>query len=629
MNHCVKILLFLISFIYYEVLSQSELPEVSTNINQNGLSTGFEKNINTFKWLANLNYQNEFGRIDFNIQEQFNSNLIKTTKTLYRDEQLLKISSKYKLNQNIKLFVNFNSFLVSDNLETGMSNITSHIMHSGVFYSPYGFITIEPAIGLRADKQMGEYDAGNSIYLKIGIPELNLQGYKNHLEGLFQKDNLRPRSIETKTINFNNRKIFSENTFNSLFFLFKDFRRDFYIIADSTILKRHPIRYNIERRRENLISLMDSISYMLNHKLNFSLFGNLNYRTIEKSLNYKTQRDFNNQIKDLKIFSSINIRFYPTTFFSGFLELNYFERNVTHILNFIEGHDFLVYNKLKNLEIQKNNYTRRTTIAGNFVFYFSDAHKISISSSNSVLRYDTPSPINDDDRDELWISHNITSYNKLNDYLKLQLSLDANLIHIVYLLKTRSGSNNWNRILKLSPKLDYTPSKYFSSTNIAEVLANYTTFDYEHLNIPIKSYMFRQFSFFDSTRLSITERLYLLFYNKIILYERGELNWRYFKSKPINFNEENTVIFQIQQHCNQNLVLSTGLRYFYQKKHKYEGRKKQLQYTIRSTGPMASIDYKLSNKMVLTINGWAEYISYTDSPFRINTNFMMNLNKIF
>lgn len=629
MYNYIKILLFLSCSLYHDVLSQSEFLDISMNLGQNALSTNFEKNINTFKWLANFDYQKEFKKIDFKIQERFNSSLIKTTKTLYRDEQLLNFISRYKINQNIKLFARINSFLVSDNLETGMSNVKSNILHSGFLYSPYDFINIESAIGLRADKQMEEYDAGNSIYLRIGIPELNFQGYTNQLHGFIQMDNLKPRSIETKTVSFLNRKVFSNNTFNTLNLKYKDFSRDFYIITDSSIMKQHSIRYNIERRRENLISLTDTLGYMLSNKLNFSLSGNLNYRSIEKSLHYKTQRDFDNQIKDFKIFSSINVRFYPIKYFSGDLELNYSERNVTHILNFIETHDLLTYNKLRNSEIQKNNYSRRTTIAGNFLFYFSEAHNISVSSSNSILRYDTPSPLNDDDRDELWISHNITSYNKLTDYLKLQLSVDANLVHVVYLYKTRSGSNNWNRILKFSPKLDYSPSRYFSSTNIAEVLANYTTFDFEHLDIPIKSYVFRQFSFLDSSRLSVTEKLNFLFYNKIILYERGELNWRAFKSKPTNFNEESTIIFQIQQHQNQNLLLSTGIRYFYQKRYKYEGRKKQMQHIIKSIGPMASVDYKISNKMILTINGWAENISYIDSPSRVNTNVMINLIRNF
>lgn len=629
MNNYIKISIFLLYFVSQNAITQIDLSSINVNRDKNEFLTGFEKNINTFKWSAGLNYQTDLGKFEFYILERFNSHLIKTTKTLYRDEQLLDFTSKYKVNQNIKLFIRFNSFLVSDNLETGMSNISSNLIHSGISYSPFNFLTIEPALGLRADKQMDEYNTGNSFFLKILIPELIFQGYHNQLEGFYQKDKINPRLIETKSINFLNRKNFTENTFNTINLQFKDFSRDFYIIADSTILKQHAIRYNLENRRESSISLMDSLNYMISPKFIFSMFGNLNYRTIEKALKYKTIRDFNNQIKDFKILGSINIKFFPLKYFSGDLEVNYAERNITHVLIFAEGHDILTYNKLKNMEIQKNNYSRRTTIVGNFFIYLSDAHKILLSSSNSILRYDTPSPLNDDDRDELWISHNITTYHRLNDYLKLQLSVDANLIHIVYLLKTRSGSNNWNRILKFSPKLDYTPSRYFSSTNIAEVLANYTTFDYESLDIPIKSYLFRQFSFLDSSRFSISEKVNLLFFNKTILYERGELNWKAFKSKPANLNEENTIILQVQQCYNQNLLLSTGIRYFNQKRYKYEGRRKFLQNMITSIGPIASIDYRIAERLILTLNGWAENIKYSDSPPRTNTNVSINLNKIF
>ncbi len=629
MLHYIKISLLSIYILFNYSFSQPDSTHSKQSKNFNELRTGFEKNLNTFKWLGSIFYYKIFDRLEFNLNENFNSNLIKTTKKLFRDEQSLELTSNYKINQYVKLTTHFNSFLISDNLETGMSNINSNIFFSGIEYTPFNFLTMEPAIGFRTDKQMGEYDSGISLYFKFTIPELDLQGYKNYINGFYERDNLFPRKLETRYINFSNKKIFIENTYNILNIYYKYFRRDFYFLADSTLNTQYNIHNNIETRNENLLTLSDSLCYSLGDQIYFSTFGNIIYRTIDKSIKYKSQRDFDNQIKDFKIFGSTKILFYPAKYVSGNIEISYGERNVTHILNFQSGRDILLYDKLKNIEIQKNNYTRRTTISGNFLLSLSKSHKVSVSSSNSILRYDTPSKLNDDDRDELWTSHSITTFHNLNKYLNLKFNFDVNLVHIVYLYGTRSANNNWNRIIKFSPVVEYQLDDKVISTNTAEVLANYTTFDFENIDIPLKSYLFRQFIFIDSSKVKISAKLNLIFYNKIILYERGELNWKAFKSKPSNFNHDGTFIYQIQQKYNNNLDLSIGIRYFIQKRYKYEGRMRHLENMLTSIGPIASIDFMINSDLILNISGWSENINYTNIKPQTNTNILINFYRKF
>ncbi|RCK74585.1 MAG: hypothetical protein IGBAC_1533 [Ignavibacteriae bacterium] len=628
MSNYIKIFCLLAFIIDYSI-AQFDSSLIVSNKSLNELRTGFEKNLNTFKWMGIVSYYKNFDKFEFNLSENFISNLIKTTKKLFRDEQLLEISGNYKVNQKLKLSNRFSSFLVSDNLETGMSNINSNSFFSGIEYTPFDFITIEPALGFRTDKQMGEYDSGISYYFKFAIPDFEIQGYNNQLNAFYQRDNLSPRKLETRYIYFLNKKMFAENTYNILNISYKNFRRDFYFSSDSTLQAQYLIRNNIENRRENLITLNDSLNYNLGNKIYFSTAGNIIYRIVDKSIKYKSARDFDNQIKDLKIFGSTNVSFYISRILSGNVEISYGERNVTHTLSYEEGRDILIYDKLKNIEIQKNNYTRRTTISGNLFITINKSNKLFLSSSNSILRYDTPSKLNDDDRDELWTSHSITTYHRLNKYLNLQFNIDANLVHIVYLFNTRSANNNWNRILKFSPKIEYSLEDKFISTNIAEVIANYTTFDFESADIPLKSYLFRQFAFIDSSRLKVTDKLNITFFNKIILYERGQLNWRAFKSKPSNFNYDGTFIYQIQQRYNTNLLLSLGIRYFIQKRYKYVGRDRHLENLLTSVGPIASIDYVLSPDFSLAINGWSENIKYTNTKPQFNTNILLNLNRRF
>jgi hypothetical protein len=258
----------------------------------------------------------------------------------------------------------------------------------------------------------------------------------------------------------------------------------------------------------------------------------------------------------------------------------------------------------------------------------SNNHKISLSGSSSILRYDTPSNLNDDDRDELWMVYNLTTYHTINQYFSVQIPVNAYLTHIVYLLKTRSANNNWNRIFRIAPRLQYNPYKTFSTANTFEVLANYTAYDFENQLTSVKSFSFRQFSFIDSSSLNITKRIAFDWYNYIRLYERGELNWKAFKGRPINYFEDKTYIGQMRYSPRQNLLFSVGIRYFSQSSFKYEGKSKRIETFLRSIGPITSVVWNMNSSAELIIRGFYEKIEFTGTKTHGSTNLFMNI-KIF
>jgi len=66
------------------------------------------------------------------------------------------------------------------------------------------------------------------------------------------------------------------------------------------------------------------------------------------------------------------------------------------------------------------------------------------------LRYDTPSEINFDDRDELLTIARIQYERKINAIFTAFINTEASLNKTVYIFKERSSNNNINRIIKLS-----------------------------------------------------------------------------------------------------------------------------------------------------------------------------------
>src|SRR5262249_10337383 len=152
----------------------------------------------------------------------------------------------------------------------------------------------------------------------------------------------------------------------------------------------------------------------------------------------------------------------------------------------------------------------------------------------------------------------------LNRYLSLAFTADVNLTHLVYLFGERSADNTWNRIFRLAPRLDYHPSEAVSSLNVFEVLANYTSYDFEYPGSPIRSYAYRQYRLMDSTTIGITGRTRLSLFGHLRLYERGEFQWDSFAERPLNYFQDKTLIAAIYYTLKEGLLFSVGIRYFSQ-----------------------------------------------------------------
>ncbi len=109
------------------------------------------------------------------------------------------------------------------------------------------------------------------------------------------------------------------------------------------------------------------------------------------------------------------------------------------------------------LEESKNNHSARFKLDGNFYYNPTLTNHFELSASSSILRYDTPSEINTDDRDELnivvYLAHrfdNLKNFRVVN-------SVDLNLYHTVYIFADKSANNNWNRVLRFTSSNIFTP----------------------------------------------------------------------------------------------------------------------------------------------------------------------------
>ncbi len=317
------------------------------------------------------------------------------------------------------------------------------------------------------------------------------------------------------------------------------------------------------------------------------------------------------------------MRFTPGKTFSLSARLGYLEREERHDVLENDGVSRFSVDSASGVQERKNNHARRTSLSGDIFFApaFSDTFRLSFS--NSLLNYDTPSPLNDDDRDELRHNIRLLTTHQINQYLHLQTTAEVSLTHLVYLTRFRSSDNTWNRIFRLSSRLHYTPVKNFTTLNTFEVLANYTAYDFEYLSSSVRSFTFRQFAWIDSTSWQITKRLSLEWFSNIRFYERGELRWEQFSERPLTSIEENTYTGAVRYRMSEFLFFSVGIRYFSQSRFAYTGAEKRQEFFLRSVGPTTVIDWSVGSRTRLLVKGWYESLQQTAQQRSNNANMTM------
>jgi len=591
----------------------------------------FDKVLSTYHWLAPLVYRSAGARFGVDISQLFRSTLVRTTSNLITDEESFRGTLRYFPGGRIEPVGRVNAYIQSDRRGLGLSDVSTVSFHGGAAYRPSPGLVIEPMLGYRADKQAGIADRGFSYLVNARADSLDYEGYATSLVGSWEAVRLDPRALESGSAQFTTRKIFPGNSSNALGVRYGRNRRDFYTPAGPDVSAEFGVDRNIESRVEDMLSVTDSLVYAVSERLVLNVNAGVLSRGIGRETKYKPSADpfrptLNTSVDELTIGGELSAAYALSDGVAGRLIVVLQERDETH--QAVRDDRFLpsAVDSLRREEERKNNSSKRTSIGFETTVRFSPSHSLSASASGTILRYDTPSPSNTDDRDDLWYLLKVTSSHRLNGYLTVTLTADASLTHLVYLSSQRSADNTWNRIFRLSPQLDYRPFTFLATTNRFEVLANYTAYDFDTPGAQVRSYAFRQFAFSDSTVLTVSRRTWLEWSSYVRLYERGNLRWSDFSEQPVSYFEDFTHLGMVRYRIAPALIFSLGIRYFSQMRFDYSGNERIPAYFLRSAGPATLIDWSVGGRTSLSIKGWYERQSRTGLPVHGIANITMSLN---
>lgn len=593
---------------------------------------GFEKNLTTYYWNALVAFDRTFGAFSVRLNERFRSTIIQTPRKLIRDEQTFDLKAKHQWLERIAGSLHVNTFILSDDQKIGVSEASSHGFYGGMEAEVFERVFFEPLVGIRFDDQVGEKDQGFSFILGAWTPRLEFDGYQTTFSAKMQRDLLHPRTLDRRSARIGVEKTFFEKSRNVFCASYGSNQRDFYVSADSNVIREFNVGANIERRFERAIDVSNLLEYQVGERLLLSLHGNLFSRAIDQSFRYRpvaappSKTLVNTMISEFRLGGAFQALYKAGEEAEASLQVLYNERDERHSVEHDDRIPLEIDVRSRDEE-KKNNVSRRTTLGSTMKVALSRSDRLAFSGSGSLLRYDTPSAQNVDDRDEVWYSFNLTSFHQINPYLHLRIATEVNLMHLVYLSRERSANNNWNRIIRLSPRLQYVPTRSFSTTNTFEVLANYTVYDFEETpTVQVQSFSFRQFAWLDSTRIALTSRVALDIVSHIRLYQRGELRWEEFKERPVNYFEDKTFIGQVNYRLKEGLLFTVGIRYFSQMRFGYVAGDRVFESILKSIGPLGAVQWTVGDRTRLAIHGWYERQTQTTPPSRGFSNMTMTLN---
>ncbi len=559
------------------------------------------------------------------------------TTNFFRDFDNVKATGGYDLNDKFSLSVNYVGLFYSDDKNirlrvTGSNNVFGELAYKDNFKN--AFLRSSIQAGYRFDKQADEFNKGIDAYGELELTNLELNSYLFEGELKAGYEDLNPRRnniIYTRAYvdkSFSNDK--AKNEFEGSF---SRTRKDFYFPADLSTTSQFGVNNNIEKRTEYIASAYDRFDYSISEKLLFYMTVLPYYKSVTKENLYIpvyttiSPSLYDTKVQQLSLSGDAALRL-EFDKLSCQLKLSYNERDEQFL---VINKDRIPQNFIKDkeeLEASKDNHSSLFKMNASLYYDITVKNRIEFTGSASLYRYDTPAESNYDDRDELdfivYIAHR---YNNLTN-LQITTSADLNLYHTVYIFPQKSANNNWNRVLRLTSRSIFEPSERFRTVNTISVTANYTVYDFEDLVSTVKSYSFRQFNVKDSTRIMIWGDLGIDLCGEIKLYDRGELNWKAFSMKPLNYFEDRYINVSLIFINENNFLFSGGYKYFEQRKFNYLNGEKIFDTFVRTQGPFTRLRFYLKDSSFLELVSSYDYYRYSNSS-QNSSNGNIYINALF
>ncbi|MBN1632949.1 MAG: hypothetical protein JW917_02140 [Ignavibacteria bacterium] len=613
--------------------AQYATSDADTSYRHNFFSTDLINNINSANLVTKLNANIPYKKFSSIFRAEYNSDVTKLDENFARDFITTNFNSDYIINSKFSGGAGFQSKSLSDDKNIEVNKVKNSYYYLNFNYKPADNIRLNTKIGIKNDEQIGESTSGVSGNLNTEVDRLTLSNFLISGRINLMNENLIQKKNHIYEINTSLVRYFANNSENNLIIKAHNHKNDFFLPATLSILQQYNISLNTQTREENLIYIQDDLKYTFLRNLRLHISGSAISRGYYNEYKYKPEGSsaiyeniYDTKVHENRFEASAKVDFAYRKFLTDFKVL-FSERSEVH--NLINSENLLPQQirDLEKTEENKNSSSRISSVMLNFYLPVTNLHTIQFSGSSTMLRYDTDSKENSDDRDELYFNTSVSHiYNNLDNF-NLKTSFEYNLTTLSYILKEKSANNNSNKIYRLTSRSEYKPFSNLHTINSFQVLANYTVYKFEDVLSQVQSYIFRQMQIWDTTRYDITSNIYANFDGNLRIYEQGQYNDENFSIKPSNYYVESLVDMSLNYNY-EVITVGGGYRYFLQDQYIYTDGVKNLLRSYKNHGPFLNISFLFSNGSLIFLNAGRDTFETSDNPIKNKSNYL-NLRVIW
>lgn len=570
-----------------------------------GIEFGVDKITNTFVWTGNADVDLTTSVGQFRFVNQYRSSAFRTASVATRDDQQSQIAWEVPVASTLRTVLRQGWLLSQDSRSIGLNSLQRVNGALGLVYTPMPEASVEALGGLESSSQLGVHATGPIAIMKGTLDNYLVDDWNISSNAIADWQQLDARRTNTDLdVSARVSRIIDEGTSLKLSAQSTLRGREFFTSVSPSL----PL--NVEQRRENIQQVFADISYGITPELGIGFSGSLLSNSIDRSYDTPMQdlalTSVSRQLSELAIDAEAHLQ-YRVQNAAAYVSGAVYQRSEQNGVQDVFGLVPASLQAVRAQEFQRDNETFRTRLLARGDYLPSETDTFRLEVSGWLLRYDTPSPLNDDDRDELSTIATVSWSRKLSSNLSMNLGLSGQYLHLVFLRATRSAFNNVNRVLRLSPSFVLHTSGVTMQPQF-EILANYTAYDYDGLSSAARSFSFRQISYRDSLRVRLTPMFNVESQILFRYFERASLQWGAFAESPETGNLEYLVKLLLATNVTPLASIHTGIRlYTLDQRSIAIGVPQILTGSLHSIGPEVAIRYATMAGSTLSLSGWYEF----------------------
>ncbi len=450
------------------------------------LESGFERDVNRYRWTAGLRSRVRSGAWSVMLDNQFRSDafLLFDDRLSFRDENRTRFSAAAPRGDRGTGPVIFGG---AD--WYSLSRVFRQDVWAGYRLWPDDRVWIEPALGFAADARPGfgvdaneapiRTDAGLAAGLRFGMPLTDLNGYVTRIQGLAQVQRTSPRTARVLRSLLDSERIFGETRFRTRV-SGASVRRDAYQAAsflnrDDAVGRRAE---TVESTRSDTVMVGVDIESRLATPLwlTGSLDVSANAREVQTLRAPADALFFDSEFTRRTVEARLATRYETARTrariaASAGAEVE--RRRLTNAADLPPAQAAQKLNLLRQADNERGFVSLQTSLSTALRSWWD----IQLDGSANILRHDTPE-VNPDDRDELLYNALAGTRFRLSDELDVMIQVSGSWFHTVYLKATRSAENSVQRSIRYRPTVQWRPNRNTRIRLASEVRATYTVDDF-------------------------------------------------------------------------------------------------------------------------------------------------------